>query len=399
MSIKRRMLPVKDLFPAGPLPTQPARTWTIMTYNLLAQCLVRRELFPYAKKEDLKVKTRYPMLIDEITRVHKPDIACLQEVDCLEELKPHLADAGYDHVFLKRNMEKEGGHGLCIIWKSAMFKKIDYRPLVYDESPLTHPTPINPFTGNVAQLLALGVVQPHTARCSLGVIVTNTHLFWRPEANYERLRQSYVLMSAAAEFKRAILSGSSEFHDSTEIKDEWPIFLCGDFNACPNDAVYPVLLHAPMTPEQEQMIQPVQRPPRDGDPPAPESGDSGARPLESLDNPLPAAQLVAKIQSFPPFVSMTQTYRDADPNHSINPGWQGAERWGGEPTFTCFAVWKGTLDYIFWWDFAVSDKPQVPVNVLKVLELPKVEELVPGLPNKNFASDHLAVMVEIALYA
>ena len=64
------------------------------------------------------MQTRIPLILDEITRQHKPDIACLQEVDNFEkQLVPGLRQAGYDWVYLRKDATKDNGHGLCIAWK------------------------------------------------------------------------------------------------------------------------------------------------------------------------------------------------------------------------------------------------------------------------------------------
>jgi hypothetical protein len=50
---------------------------TIMTYNILAQSLIKRFLFPYCDKETLQWKYRKMNLLNEILG-HRPDVACFQ---------------------------------------------------------------------------------------------------------------------------------------------------------------------------------------------------------------------------------------------------------------------------------------------------------------------------------
>ena len=91
----------------------------------------------------------------------------------------------------------------------------------------------------------------------------------------------------------------------------------------------------------------------------------------------------------------------------------------GEPSFTNYTLWKGTLDYIFWMiDFdqdplqnvktvsetlkeektlSLHPKDQIWVRFLRVLTLPSVGNCLPGLPNSTFPSDHLALMAEVEL--
>lgn len=69
----------------------------------------------------------------------------------------------------------------------------------------------------------------------------------------------------------------------------------------------------------------------------------------------------------------------------------------GEPTFTNYATWfKDTLDYVY-----LRDEPE-PENgarlvPLRLLETPDKSHLGHGLPDENFSSDHLCLMVEFAL--
>lgn len=140
----RRMIPVKTNPVQRPLAVKigaaPLRTFTMMSYNILArellfivawstslissvclyiECLVRRTLFPYCSKEDLKHKPRLSLLIEEITKTHQPDVACLQEVDRLDLIKADFEGAGYEWVYIKKHPEREDGHGLCVLWKKA----------------------------------------------------------------------------------------------------------------------------------------------------------------------------------------------------------------------------------------------------------------------------------------
>ena len=91
----------------------------------------------------------------------------------------------------------------------------------------------------------------------------------------------------------------------------------------------------------------------------------------------------------------------------MNPDWKddltanGDPVWDGEPSFTNYSVWKGTLDYIFCVDDGGSDgvgtRRQTAAQVSSVLDIPKAEFLEPGIPNPNFGSDHLALMASVDL--
>ncbi|CAG8718231.1 16628_t:CDS:2, partial [Racocetra fulgida] len=72
----------------------------IMTYNLLAQSLIRREIFPESG-DALKWKNRRPRLLKEIL-YYDPDVSCFQEMDrsnYLDTFKPEFELAGYETCF------------------------------------------------------------------------------------------------------------------------------------------------------------------------------------------------------------------------------------------------------------------------------------------------------------
>ncbi len=106
----------------------------ILSYNVLAQVLVKRAWYPYASKPSLKQALRIPKVLDLIIKTHKPDIACLQEVDLFDQFyQKRLNSAGYDYVYLKKD-DRAHSHGLCICWKR---EKLNYlyrvRNLITDE--------------------------------------------------------------------------------------------------------------------------------------------------------------------------------------------------------------------------------------------------------------------------
>lgn len=76
-----------------------------------------------------------------------------------------------------------------------------------------------------------------------------------------------------------------------------------------------------------------------------------------------------------------------------------AEHTHGEPIFTNFATWfKDTLDYVYLYDQPIPEAGARLVP-LRLLEIPDKSFLGHGLPDENFSSDHLCLMVEFALLA
>ncbi|KAJ8521452.1 hypothetical protein ONZ45_g1851 [Pleurotus djamor] len=77
----------------------------VLTWNLLAQTLVRRELFPTS--DCLKAGQREGMTQADLLS-HDADILFLQEVDRLEKLEPFLTKAGYSHQYGSGPRKKHG---------------------------------------------------------------------------------------------------------------------------------------------------------------------------------------------------------------------------------------------------------------------------------------------------
>ncbi|KAI9008756.1 Endonuclease/exonuclease/phosphatase [Phycomyces nitens] len=346
--------PLKRSFLTVPQKTdQPkdACTISLMTYNILAQNLVKRELFPYSG-DMLKWKTRRRMIIEDIAQ-YKPDILCLQEVDFYEEYYQEAFDnIGYKTEFFKHPTKQ---HGCMIGYNPNVFEKKQYLAIEYDEDKLCPPTQQ---TGNVAQFMAL----EHTKHKNIGLIVGNTHLYWRPESFYERLRQSTIYAQWLSCFT---LDLRETFKDI-----EWTPLLIGDFNTSPEDPVYNALTRKPLTDIQWKALEDSRR--KFGE-------DKSDDPIVNWVSP---QELIGDMENTFPFHSIYSCYGEIDSESS------GV---CGEPKFTNYAaVYSGTLDYLF-----IEKSALNRCSVAKVLEIPAEEVLKPALPNKHFGSDHLCLVTMI----
>ncbi|KAJ3170504.1 hypothetical protein HDU87_008739 [Geranomyces variabilis] len=391
----RRMIPVQPPnVSSAPCnsSTSTGQSITVMTYNILAQCLCRRELFPYCKKDHLRVKTRFPILMREITQTLRPDVACLQEVDNFDTIvAPALREAGYEWEYLRKSPEKEAGHGLCIAWKRDKFQKHLYRTIFYDGHHLTHPTPITAETRNVGQILALkfrgedASASSGPDRGAPGILVSNTHLFWRAAARYEKLRQAWILINEITAVRKDLAQESSLL---------WPTLMCGDWNSTPDDGVYKTLTKQHLSPSDLASLEPGQYVSSSSKPqPATEPKENEApagEPHLLLVNPAPLSRILDSFPTLPRLRSAYATYRPE----------------GGEPLFTNYTNWKGTLDYVFLCEpdnvdirlEARATKKNYKVSFTKILELPDATHLEPGLPNSDFASDHVCLMAEVCIH-
>lgn len=67
----------------------------------------------------------------------------------------------------------------------------------------------------------------------------------------------------------------------------------------------------------------------------------------------------------------------------------GEEVVTNEPRATSYTVWRGTLDYLWTLDNRIQ--------LEGILNLPEEELLKPGLPNRNFGSDHMCLIARFSI--
>ncbi|RKP04185.1 hypothetical protein CXG81DRAFT_23138 [Caulochytrium protostelioides] len=483
--------------------TPSAFAFTLLTYNVLSQTLVKRDWFPYAGKLELKGKYRMQRLREQLVDELMPyDLATLQEVDNFtKNYRPWLTQLGYHYRYLPKNPERIEAqtHGLLTYWNPAKFRLVRYQTIAFDQSPLATPTAIDPYTGNVAQVLAFELVAsscPVSRTPRRGMIVTNQHLFWKPSAHYQKLRQFYVSFHNANTMRQHMLrwaaqaagepapasdevvptetetgraladqtaaaaatpSDASPDHPApVDAGSAWPIFMCGDLNLTPAEPSYKAIMALPLSEEERQDLEPkaiehgedAEKAMGDinmGDPDAPppdrtnyvEGEEFGALPILSMrrlppDTRLPVETMLAGLRAFPRLTSAFGNYIDLDPGHTRNPGWPpGQQLWRGEPTWTNWTSWKGTLDYLLFThghpeplqpepslpsegaDAAAAATPPPPpplpkatadeladpstIRVTRILALPKGHLLRPGLPNLTSPSDHLPLAASFSM--
>ncbi|KAF9284354.1 hypothetical protein BGZ68_004762 [Mortierella alpina] len=486
-----------------------------MTYNLLAQALVRRDMFPHASQKALRWKFRKQNLLQEFL-AYGPDLACLQEVDFWDEVYlPALTKAGYETSYYKNEKKK---HGCAIIWRKTRFEKVDQMTLEYDD--IGQPTFT---TGNIGLMVGLRPLQQKASEnpdpnadmvlpeedegiydendaaqneeipIPGGILVATTHLFWRPDGSYERLRQASILLQKIDEWNKQL---------------NFTVLLGGDFNTTPRDAAYRAMTRNSMPAHQIPNLQswleaevnrvqeaeanaaaeaapsseaadskdpleqltarteqldiksstngsktdadlPYRAPPTGiilpkaaapADKSSPETtiadftqfGDSEDPKIKNLaimgssasgeDAPVhapleaftPAKDLLAAVETYARCISIYGQYEALTKDDPAEVNTEAAqasseiestateapvEHTHGEPTFTNFATWfKDTLDYVYLYDQPIPEAGARLVP-LRLLEIPDKSFLGHGLPDENFSSDHLCLMVEFALLA
>ncbi|KAK8866182.1 hypothetical protein IAR55_001333 [Kwoniella newhampshirensis] len=422
-----------------------SRKVRIVTWNILAQTLVRRELFPGS--DCLRWSERRPLMQAELEHHSANDIICLQECDRLPDYLSSLPK--HSHV-------KGSGpgklHGLVILYRNDRFFVRGTKLVQLDlESVATVPTDeeasdekhqdIRRRRGGSRQTKNVGLIVAleESNAVGRGVVVATTHLFWHPKYAYERVRQCIILLRTIRQFQQ----------DNNCIT--WPVVFAGDLNTQPSEATYQLLV-APHKPLHSSMIDEIRssrlvhdsvqkvplsrdtsipQPPsmsgtgantpnavaateskvKDDDedelPDSNEKSIANTRAPEEKDGMSTAEQLVALVQQLLPNEGARSAYGSTSwSGGSTDTNMESFSRrggfvpgldaeGGGEPAYTCFTpLFRLTLDYLL---ILPPVDGGARASVTGLLAPPRTEQLGEGLPRKGIcASDHLAMGCEIS---
>ncbi|KAF7306996.1 Endo/exonuclease/phosphatase domain-containing protein [Mycena indigotica] len=370
----------------------------VLTWNILAQTLVRRELFPTS--DCLKASQRQPMLHAEIL-AQDAEIICLQEVDTLEKLLPALEPCYTTHYAAGPGKK----HGCLIAFKKDRYDKHVEKLVHYDDEVVRDGETEQARRGssfktrNIASLLAV----KHKSKPGQGVVVGTSHLFWHPRYTYERARQAGI-------FLREITKFQSE-HDL----EDWPCVVAGDFNFSPDDPAYSLLVGDPLSVEQRERLETSRVVHASIDP----NVQSAAAPLvkEDEDQAVDPDRVITNARRAKPsdglltddelvaLFSTSKTFRSAYdeglrqhrlssssiPTFGDRTKLDASKKGFYEPEYTSYTVfWKTVLDYIFFLP------GRLPTVVTGILAPHKVEDLGAGLPLKTICgSDHVSLSADL----
>lgn len=161
----------------------------IVSYNVLADCYVKPEMFPLVRPEHLDRGYRRRLLIERLVG-YAADVICLQEVEeeVFGELQTRLT--GYQGVLARKGGGKPDGCATFVRGRSASHQ----------------PRPYSDGTGHVALVTLLE-----------DVAVVNTHFKWGSATSRVGLDQAVELL------------------DGLDSGVDW--IVCGDFNAAPDSAL------------------------------------------------------------------------------------------------------------------------------------------------------------------
>lgn len=390
----------------------------IMTYNVLAQALIRRSLFPTSGNA-VKWFKRSQVLLREFKH-YDCDVLLLQEVDHVQYgsfWRDEMKKLGYESVFHRYG---EKNHGIAICYRSSWFEVSDRMLISYDDEP-TGDIAKRTITRNVGLILALKfkpeILRKFPGTDKTGLIIGTTHLFWHPFGTFERTRQTYIILNKFQEFTdrvRVLQKGT-----------KWFQFFGGDFNSQPFDAPYLSITSKPIqfrsrcktVIECSTSFQYSKK--REGIDDNDEEGGNIEKFGEGQpETPVPAsfepteeqAALVQSMQQLHNSLPMKAISLYSVGYKHVHPENAGLDNDKGEPEISNWAhAWRGLLDYIFYitsWDGSDSDQigldqyeQETGTRIRALLRMPPASEMTEhGQPHEGeYPSDHLCMIAEVEL--
>lgn len=445
--IKRPLLAIPGQVQSSGLPI------TIMSYNVLAQALIRRTLFP-TNGSALKWGNRSKVLLSEFSH-YDCDILCLQELDFIQYnsfWKLELSRLGYLSQYYRSGTKN---HGVAIFYKQDKFMFLNSLYINYDKED-TGLVPNSTPTLNVGLMVYLKfsqtVMDQNPSLSREGIIIGTTHLFWHPFGTYERSRQSYIVLKQMKEFTRILnlVNGGGKSYYR---------FFAGDFNSQPFDTPYLSMTAKPVRytdraknvigrslahdwtkkkAKEKQLEEENNKEPQDNsesnednketsqedeESTEQKSAQEEKNPSELDDNPVPetfvfseeALQKVRQMEDLHNSLDMRAISLYSVGYHLVHKENAGLDNDRREPFFSNWAhAWRGLLDYIFVvdeWDKEESFENKIDtleeleqkcnVKLLSLVRLPKPEEMGPepsGQPRAGqYPSDHLCIIAKLEL--
>ncbi|CAG60304.1 uncharacterized protein GVI51_I02453 [Nakaseomyces glabratus] len=419
--IRRNMLKLHEEEPVEGLKIK------IMSYNCLAQALIRRKLFPDSG-EALKWYRRSRVLLNEFKH-YDPDVLCLQEIDYIQYQsfwKEEFQKLGYSSQFHRKPSKN---HGVCIIWKHEKFEMSD-RMLIDFDSEKSGDIEPRTTTNNAALILALKFTQKvkmmgkKLLDDKSGILVGTTHLFWHPFGTYERTRQCYVVLNKMKEFMHRVnvLQNNNDGDMS-----HWYPFFCGDFNSQPFDSPYLSMTCKPIkydsraktVIECSTSFKFSKKRESGEDAEDEEGGNIEKFGKDQPQTPVPEkfvandeqTKLVSQMEELHNSLDMRAVSLYSVAYHKVHPENSGLDNERGEPEISNWAhTWRGLLDYMFMirnWEF--DDRTEIDtledfensnnIKIRGLLRMPPGSEMsTHGQPHVGeYPSDHLCLLSEVEL--
>ncbi len=335
----------------------------LIQWNMLAQSCIKRENYPLASKKCLKKRYRDEVMVNLIKKV-TPDVITCQEVGNYDFLKTNLI--GFNSLYESYGRAK---HGIAIFYNKKFNLVHSFREeLLPFKCIWTRETSF-----------IIGTVFEYNG---IKFLVATTHLYWHPMADYARLRAVVGCLLALNKYK------------------ELPVIFAGDFNSTPDSAAINLCL----TSKHQFMLTRVQinalessfvsGSTEESDNASDQIGDYPFNKLwEFIDLKLKNNELLTLRNAYCNYEMQYPTVLAENRlGHSIYANDTSSAYYGindelkfttaadHNPLFTnyCFGF-KACIDYILHHNIHCTD----------TLKLPNEVDIVNGIPNDTFPSDHL----------
>ncbi|KAK2198481.1 bifunctional Endonuclease-exonuclease-phosphatase/Endonuclease-exonuclease-phosphatase superfamily, partial [Babesia duncani] len=221
----------------------------VVSFNLLSPSYIQsldavKRFFPYCPMEYLHYNYRSQLALGELAMLNG-DVVCLQECSSnvyYKYILPSMESTYHSWLTLKSSAVDEGSATLVRRDKFDIVDTLDKSFKNAVVSP-TYTSLLDKFKDTwigysdgyfnkfhtIYQFACLRSKGHHGPEY---IFIANTHLYFHPNGRHIRLLQAYVLMNEFEIFKSKIAQ-----QHGINLNDACA-FICGDFNAFPNEAVY-----------------------------------------------------------------------------------------------------------------------------------------------------------------
>ncbi|KAL1810718.1 hypothetical protein ACET3Z_020783 [Daucus carota] len=336
-----------------------------VSYNILGveNATKHPDLYYKVPQEFLDWDCRKEQLCSEISK-YNPSILCLQEVDRYDDLDKCFQEDGYTGVYQART--GESCDGCAVFWKTEQFTVLHVENIEFKKFGLRD---------NVAQFCVLKLNNKDPNKSGDGetpglmssriLLVGNIHVLYNPKRGDIKLGQVRLFLEKAR-----------------ELSQQWgniPIILGGDLNSMPQSAMYQFLSSSELDIRlHDRRIISGQIAPFE------------YRGYISCKRNIGWSAEESKLATGTKSGTHVRHQLKLHSAYIAVPGSPRTRDVYGEPLATSYhSRFLGTVDYIW------HTEDLAPVRVLETLSIDNLRQLG-GLPSKNWGSDHLALVCELA---
>ncbi|BFZ09921.1 hypothetical protein BsWGS_12960 [Bradybaena similaris] len=323
----------------------PAFCFSVVSYNILADCHMRRGDYSYTQPQLLEQKYRHRLLLKELDYLDG-DVVCLQEVNpdyYTQLLQPDMKSRGYEGYFIKRTKEY-WDEGEATFVKTSKFDVKSHQSTSLAELAFREvdDSGLNEDISRAAKKYldradVILLTELNCKKTGKAVNVCNIHVV------YDLKAIDVQCIQVACAIKQLVAKAGSDLH---------PHIICGDFNSEVTSPAYQLAKDGYLSDDHIQKLQ----------------------SLQNLD--------VADGSSRSLIHHMWRAFQHTSSN--LKSAYELTL--GKEPPVTSFTkVTHATLDYIFYSAVSLD-----AVGVLETLDLPVVDA-TGGLPSDSIPSDHLSL--------